>query len=375
MLKNLPTHRILYESLSAIPAPESSQLPGVLPYPSPELVQARQEHTLSPNGQAIIHPDPSRIPPETVHLARSPQQRPQGVDPHRPPHRPYDDPPPIGNQQPGVLVLGTPHLTTKPRQRRSKADTTSDKNQSALSNTRHEVRNGGTRTYPFVHEYSSAQKQVEPVFAPPEYPSEIRFHQYEGLSERRPANRSRDRDTEKGNKHKRRTPQEIEKDRRRRAGSRSCSPTEASQHGSYAFPIQNPFTSVVRGAQPCPAEGGQRDRDPSSTTTQHPPVQFDDPSQQPDAKSKFFGPREGDEKSIQKEYKAETEGEKPRDSVWQPPAEKKRAYSQMDHEDRHPKGREEGNEANRAQRKMPRRVAGDDDGYSLPRVREGEVMD
>ena len=251
-------------------------------------------------------------------------------------------------------------------------DTTGEKNQPFLSNTHHEVRNGGSRTFPFVHEYSS--EKMETVFAPSEYPSEIRFHQYEALSERRPVNRSKrdiDRDTEKASKHKRRPPQDTEKDRRHHPGSRSCSPT-GPPHGAHAFPIQNPLMSAKRDSQPCPAQRDEREQDPDATKAQ-PTVHFDDSSQQHSAESKCFGTRGGDETCIRHENLPETEGEKIRDSVWHPPSEKKRVYSQVDHEDRYAPERDE---SNRTQRKIPRgMVMADDEVYSLPRVREGEVMD
>jgi hypothetical protein len=381
----------------------SSHLPSGDLYPSPDRGQGQepyQQYIPSPDVQT--RSDQSRVRPEVGHLAHH-YSRPSdhGVDPPHPPHKPYDDEdPPMSYQQPGIPTFGAPQPVAKPRQRRLKLDpveiplapqpNTPHEVRNGVSrdipveiavapqpNTSHEVRNGISRTFPFVHEYSGAQEQVEAVFAPPEYPSEIRFHQYEASPERRPANRNKrdiERDTEKGTKHKRRLPQDIEKDQRRHPRSRSRSPIERpSLHETYAYPIQNPFTSSDRGPQACldqPREYTWQLNDVQRKPTAHPDVSSQ-------LESKALGTRDGDATYTRHEYQAEEQGETTREIVWQSPSEKrKHAYSQVNHEDRYVREKDELQDRNGEQRGLARGVVGPgDDLYSLPRVRDGEIMD
>ncbi|KAF8525294.1 hypothetical protein JB92DRAFT_1315833 [Gautieria morchelliformis] len=379
---------ILYERLSTMSVAESnvspvvsSHLPTGDPYPSPDRGQGQepyQQFIPSPDVQARSHPDQSHVGPEVGHLAQSQYSRPpvHGVVP---PHKPYDDnAPPMGYQQAaGIPTFGASQPVAKPRQRGLKLDIPGEIAQAPQPNAPHEVRNGGSRTFPFVHEYSSAQEQGETVFALQEYPSEIRFHQYEASPERRPANRNKrdiDRDTEKGTKHKRRLPQEIEKDQRRHPRSRSRSPTEhPSLHETYAYPIQNSFTSSDRGPQASLDQAGERTWHLNAVKRN--PTVHDVLSQ---LESKAFGTRDGGATYTRHEYQAEEQRETARENVWQSPSEMKRkhAYSQVNREDRYARENDELQDRNGAQRGMPRGVVGTgDDVYSLPRVRDGEIMD
>jgi hypothetical protein len=241
--------------------------------------------------------------------------------------------------------------------------------------THQEVRNGGSRIFPFVHEYSNAQHQGERhALAPLEYPTEIRFH-HEASPERRPAHRSRreiDRDTEKVSKlSKRRPPQDIEKDRRRHPHSRSRSPTgHESPHGTYAYPMQSLVTSSDPDSQSRPLQDDNGDRHPTITADQH----SDESSQRHAAESRGHESRDGDAAyPRQQEYEAEGEREKARDSLRQLPPEKQktRVQSQIDREELLAREGDEQDGCNRGQRGLPR--VGNV--YALPRVREGEVMD
>jgi len=73
---------------------------------------------------------------------------------------------------------------------------------------RQDLRSGNAKTFPFVLEYPTPGEKRILASGSSEYPSEIRFHQYEGFPERRPISRNR-KDSEQGGAKQRRRTQQV----------------------------------------------------------------------------------------------------------------------------------------------------------------------
>ncbi|KAF8514816.1 hypothetical protein BU17DRAFT_68183 [Hysterangium stoloniferum] len=206
---------ILYERLSVISKPSNipllnaEQLPAISPnqcsedgqnqgngpHSAPE-VQARRQYMpqsqkTSPHLRSSFRGDiqtTPRILGENEHPHGHHGLHQRALDPYQPPES----------------VLPDKQLLKKPKKN-------VDTKGSQAGSSYQEIKNGNfMKTFPFVLEYSVNQKQSEQGLSPSDYPTEIKFQQYEGFPERQPARSKKDieRD-EKGGRQKRRGQQQI----------------------------------------------------------------------------------------------------------------------------------------------------------------------
>jgi hypothetical protein len=410
---SISLYSILYERLSTIPAAEnalfsreSGIIAGAPSHPQPHPVQA-QEHLghpiFSPEMQARIQAEKEQLQLEAVHHGHphylrvqvpSQVEAPRGA-PQLLPARHYAQHPgdssPIVYPQPSVpmQVDQPPGPAVNSSYRKFAPGVQSDTNQAAQPqpqppSTYQEVRNGGSRTYPFVLEYPHPPF-AETDLGPPSYPSEIRFHQYDASD--RPVHRNRrdfDREGEKSNRLKRRPHEPDREHEPLHPDPRPRSPrvtSSTSSHGGYAYPLQHPFLPSERDTQPRHMPEG--DRDPQ----RHAPVPSHDTRMHPEELRRYeadresFGTGNGNPCHQAYDYESGPQRERGQDPVRHLPPTKKRSYSQSGKEhvdgdyDRYAREREGRDERKSGHRGQSRAVEESDERYTLPRVREGEVMD